>query len=105
MCECGLFPRHSEQVRSSESPAVVLPEPLRTLCLDCIWQAVQAYYGEGMTEQSSHLYQKRSSQDWFATVFVKRLYEWVACAADRCTSWTLFTVSLYFATLITLFHL
>ena len=54
MCECDLFPRYSEQVRSSESPVVVLPKPLRTLCLYCIWQVVQEYE-HGMKEASTDL--------------------------------------------------
>ena len=36
MCECGLFPVYSQQVRSSTSPSIVLPQPFQQLCLDCI---------------------------------------------------------------------
>jgi len=43
ICECGLFPVYSEQIRSPTSPAVVLPTELASLCLDCIAQVNEGY--------------------------------------------------------------
>ena len=40
MCECGLFPAYSQQVRSptSDAPIQDLPSPFKALCLECIAQ-------------------------------------------------------------------
>ena len=46
VCECGLFPRYNDQVRSAESPSIALSGPLRTLCLECIWLLVEQHEGE-----------------------------------------------------------
>ena len=44
ICECGLFPVYTQQVRSPTSdPIESLPAPFRVLCLDCIFQIVDQY--------------------------------------------------------------
>ena len=45
MCECGLFPAYSQQLRSptSDSPIKTLPGPFNKLCLDCIAKVYDEY--------------------------------------------------------------
>ena len=48
ICECGLFPVYSQQLRSSTAPAIVLPTPFQRLCLDCIGE-IHMHYTNPLT--------------------------------------------------------
>ena len=49
MCECGLFPVYSQQVRSptSDVPIKNLPGPFKALCLHCIYELDDVYQSPG----------------------------------------------------------
>ena len=66
MCDCGLFPVYSKQVRSpnSDMPVKELPSSFRRLCLSCIYDVWADY----MTSCKNRTEARESVWDGVATV-------------------------------------